>query len=187
MKSYQNDSLPVSQRSLAAYLGVSHSLLSMTKSGKAIRSLPTTASAKMSALIHTHLETGKMENGATSRQLQKAMATKGNQLAKKMLKEAERSNAKAVVFQNRLDDIKVKYEENFRWLQTLDIMLGNLPKEKASSGDRSWLEYQRVITMQRLTRNSITVQAEMQLTIEMEKAKAGIYLETNEELLRRIG
>ncbi|MBC7936290.1 MAG: hypothetical protein H7Y86_13145 [Rhizobacter sp.] len=187
MKKLQKDILPVSQRSQAAYLGVSHSLLSMTSSGRSGRTLGTVASAKLLALIQAHLQPVKPGNGPAFKKLQKDLDINGNKLAKKMLREADYSNMKALRLQNRLDSMKEKYREDTSWLQTIELMMSDLPTGRVSSGDRTWLAYQQAITTERLKRNSITAQAEMLLAIEMEKAKERVYREVREELIEKMG
>jgi hypothetical protein len=178
---------PVSQRDLAAYLGISATLLNMTKTGRhGSRQLRSASSNKMTELMLAHQQS--LKTNAQSESLKKMQARSANdcsRLAKGILQVADHADAHAAILKHRLDELAVKEQQDKYWLHTVDKMLATLPKTRESAKDRIWLENQQVIVLERLRRNGRLAQVKLETEIEMEKARARVYRDVQKKLLKK--
>ncbi len=187
MKSYKRLSpLPVSQQDLAIYLGVSVTLLSMTKTGRhGTRQLKPAASLKMTKLLNAHLSPGKANLHSPSlTKMKEESRDQYSQLAKSMLDEAADLDSQAKRLKGQLDKMMKTVAEAEHWMSTVDQLLASLPGGKESVKDRQWLECQKVITLERLDKNGIPAQLNLETQIETKKAKARFYRAAQKKLMR---
>lgn len=176
MKSPKEGSLPVSQGSLAAYLGISPTLLSMTKTGKhGNRTLSRALETKMSNLALTFART-KLEGTPHFRfgELRQRTSHDAMQLAEKLSQSARYFESGAEVLLTRLKEMIIKEREYKEWLHTLDQLVAALPSTDAPEGETKWLSYQQVITLERLKKNDLLAQAKLEIQLETAKIKARV-------------
>ena len=178
---------PVSQRDLAAYLGISATLLNMTKTGRhGARRLRSASSIKMEELMLAHQQSLKAKaQSASLKKMQDRSANDCNRLAKEMLRDANHADAHALILKDRLDEMAGKEREDMYWLHTVDQLLSKLPKTRESANDRIWLENQQAIVLERLQRNGRLAQVKLETQIEMEKASARVYRDLQKKLLKK--
>lgn len=177
MKKRQPGPLPVSQRALAAYLGVSSSLLNMINTGRhGDRQLGADQSKKSTDLSLAHLQSQKPHApGPSIKKMQKSVAEDCARLATKMSGKAEYAAANMAVLGDQLDDMSRNHQRDREWINTVDYLLTKLPNSRESENDRIWLQNQEKIVLKRLEKNGLASQVKLGAQIEMEKARARIY------------
>jgi len=182
----QPGSLPISQAALAAYIGVSGSLLSMANTGRhGTRRLGVAQSKKMTDLELAHLQSQKSgAPGSSFKKIQQAAAD-GARLVKKMLTDANHAAAHVTVLERRLAEMKRKQQQDMEWMNTVDLLLTSLPKSRESANDRIWLQNQQVIFLKRVQKNGLPEQVKLEVQIETEKTKARIYREAIKKLPKK--
>ena len=178
---------PISQRDLAAYLGISPTLLNMTKTGRhGNRELRSTPSNKMTALMQAHLQSQKVNApGPSLKKIQDSSAIDCSKLATRMLGEANHADAHLEILKRRLDEMVRKEQADTHWLNTVEQLLSTLPKTRESDRDRTWLEYRQVIVLKRLKKNGRLAQVKLETQIETKKANARVYREMQKKLLKK--
>lgn len=179
--------LPVSQRDLAAYLGISATLLNMTRTGRhGARQLSSSSSYKMKELMLAHQQSLQANaQGASLKKMQDRSANDCTRLAKRILQDANHADAHALILKGRLDEMAGKEQKDIYWLHTVDQLLAGLPKTRESAKDRIWLEYQQVIVLERLQKNGRLAQIKLETQIEMEKARGRVYRDMQKKLLKQ--
>ena len=178
---------PVSQRDLAAYLGISATLLNMTNTGRhGDRQLRSASSIKMAELMLAHQQSLKTNaQSASLKKMQDRSANDWTRLAKGMLLDADHADTHAVILKHRLDEMTGKEQKDIYWLHTVDQLLATLPKTRESANDRIWLEIQQGIVLKRLQKNGRLAQVKLETQIEMEKARARVYRDVQKKLLKK--
>jgi hypothetical protein len=179
---------PVSQQELANYLGVSVTLLSMTKTGRhGTRELPTKASLKMTKLLEAHVlsEKANPHSPSLTKRKEESRALY-NQLAKWLLDEASLLESKAKRGKVQLDKMLKTVAEDEHWIRTVDLLLAELTDDKDSAKDLNWLEHQKLITLERLDKNGLRAQVKLETQIELNKEKARLYKAAHRKLMSRM-
>lgn len=177
MKRYQpSKDLPVSQRQLARYLGISPSMLHMSESDRyQSHNLPAGIMLKKSGLVLAHQQAQKAgKPGPSARKRQEAIHTAAATIIDRLHLEAEYSLRKAAVLERRLATMAAAEKAGIQWLNTVDRLLATLPATKATNNDRTWLEQQQVLVLNRLQKTGPLVQATLDMQVQVEKAKAAI-------------
>lgn len=173
---------PVSQRDLAAYLGISATLLNMTKTGRhGTRQLRSASSIKMAELMKAHLQS-KKANSTFLIKMPDRLVNDCTRHANKILLNANHADKRVVLLKYRLDEMTAKEREDIYWLNTVNQLLASLPRTKSSTKDRIWLQYQESITLKRLQKNGRLAQVKLETQIEIEKARARIYRDAQKKL-----
>lgn len=165
--------IPVSQNQLAAYLGIKSSTLSMGNSTKYKRKLPSAASQKL-AYLHQDFELMEFQPKKPGRSSVEIKVSANKALKKeynRLLIEVKYFEARAVELVRRFDEMCSLYRQNLRWLHVLDSRLAASP----TKNERTWLDYQQVVTIERIVKNGEVAQFKLQLDIEMARAKATTY------------
>jgi hypothetical protein len=167
--------LPVSQRQLAIYLGISPSLMNMAAGRQLSRNLPAGSLQKLAALEVSH------DNIKKSKRPQRSLLKPGPEVARqadvlidKMSMAADYYGARAKVLQRKLDAMISKQQEDIEWLNTIDQKLLTFRTNKEPRGDYHWFQNQHTTVSERLIRSSIVMQVKLKLEIELAKATAGI-------------
>ncbi len=189
MKKYKPTGIfPISQQDLAAYLGVSVTLLSMTKTGRhGNRQFSPSVSLKMTKLQEAYLLSEKTKPDSPSlAKMKDASPDQYSRLAKIMLAEAKYIDLQAKLLKCRLDKMVRTVEEGERWIRTVEQLLASLPDVKESGKDRKWLENQKAVTLTRLQKNGWLARLKLETQIETKKAKARLYKAAQEKLMSRL-
>ena len=174
--------IPVSKRELAAYLGVSATLLSMTDTGRhGNRHLGGKAAEKKAKLWLVH-EQGQ-KSGKTGPSLQKLREANKAIAKTTMLTEAKYADSHATVLQNKLNEMLQKEQQDINWLKTMDKLLSLLPASEKSANDRIWIAYQQQRALERLEKNGFMAQVKLQIQIATAKAKAGVYKAASKKII----
>ncbi|HEV7782350.1 MAG TPA: hypothetical protein VGO58_13845 [Chitinophagaceae bacterium] len=178
---------PISQHDLAAYLGISSTLLSMTQTGRhGARQLNSAATKKRRALVAAYQGAQKLNtHGASLRKMQEYLADDYNLLAESMMRDADYADAHARILKRRLDVMANSEQQDQQWLNTLDLLLATLPNTSESVRDRKWLEVQQAFASERLHKNGRLRQVKLEVQIEMEKARARVYRDVRKKLLKK--
>lgn len=176
--------IPVSQRELANYLGISPSMFHMAESSHYLsHNLSSRNSLKLLGLTLAQLEVQKTRQAGPSCQLVQDSVDKNIAKAIGDLEyEALRLERKAREDQQKLDDMISREREDRDWLNTVDHLLANIPDTKDKDKDRGWLESQQETVSARLKKNSRLAQVKLQLQMEVDKARARACREAVEEL-----
>ena len=177
---------PVSQREMAAYLKISQSLLSMSGSGKATRTMGAAAAKKLALLMQAHHQPGKPAKGPGLNKMEETESGRCKKSAAKLLSEISYLTVRIPVLRRRLDVMKEKYKQDMEWLRTLEKLLANPSKEPLSKRDELWLENQQIDTLKRVGRNGIEAQVKIQLQIELDTARINAYTTARKQLLKQI-
>ena len=188
MKKHKPDEVfPVSQRELAAYLGISATLLSMTKTGRhGDRGLTTGPSKKMEDLVVAHQQSQQFKaQTVIKKRMEDSSARDCARLAKLMLQDADHADAHVTILKRRLDEMTGNEQQDLHWMNTVDLLLANLPKNKESARDRVWLENQQEMVLSRLQKNGRPAQVKLEAQLEMEKARARIYRDMEKKLRKK--
>ena len=165
--------LPVSQRQLAQYLGISSSMMHMAESSRhPSHQLSTAASGKLTALMLAHVQQQKKRDGLSLKNLQRSI----KQLAAKEQAMLEISAAdaedRASVLANRLKQMQQQEAADRQWLNTMDHLLEKTADTKAGQADRKWLANQQALAEARLLKHSWLQQEKLAVQIEQEQMKA---------------
>ena len=165
--------LPVSQRQLAQYLGISSSMMHMAESSKhPSHQLSTAASGKLTALMLARVQQEKKPGGPSWQKLQRSILQ--NAEKKRLLLEATASQAeyRAVELAKRLKQMQQQEVADRQWLNTVDHLHERTADGKAGQTDRKWLANQQALTEGRLLKHSWLQQAKLEMRIEQEQLKA---------------
>lgn len=175
---------PVSQRQLAQYLGISPSMMNMAESPRhPSHNLSSASSIKLAELILAHQHGQKAGTpGASARKRQEAFNSDAGKAIKTLELVADHSLGRAKVLARSLADMNAREQADSQWLNTVDRLLAALPKNKQSANDRIWLEYQQQPVLKRLQKNGRLEQANLEMQIKLEKAKAAI----NRALIKKL-
>ena len=177
MKKYKKpELLPVSQRQLAQYLGISSSMMHMAESSRhPSHQLSTAASGKLTALMLAHVQQQKKRGGRSWQNLQRSIIQELTKRQALLEATAAHAEAKINVLVDRLKQMQLQEAEDRQWLNTTDHVLENLANVKASQEDRTWLAKQQALAEARLRKHSWLQQAKLAMQIEQEKLKtAGV-------------
>ncbi|HMU09128.1 MAG TPA: hypothetical protein PKC54_03925 [Ferruginibacter sp.] len=168
--------IPVTQRDLAAYLGISASMFHMAESGRyTSHNLSSASSLKMAELILAHQQAQKSGSpGASLRKRQEAFNRDAGKVIKTLELVADHSFSRAKVLTRSLAEMTEREQADSQWLNTVDRLLATLAGNKETKGDRAWLELQQLLVIKRLQKNGRLEQAKLQMQIQLEKAKAAI-------------
>ena len=172
-KQKKQELLPVSQRQLAQYLGISSSMMHMAESSRhPSHQLSTAASGKLTALMLAHVQQQKKRDGLSLKNLQRSI----KQLAAKEQAMLEISAAdaedRASVLANRLKQMQQQEAADRQWLNTMDHLLEKTADTKAGQADRKWLANQQALAEARLLKHSWLQQEKLAVQIEQEQMKA---------------
>jgi len=172
-KQKKQELLPVSQRQLAQYLGISSSMMHMAESSRhPSHQLSTAASGKLTALMLAHVQQQKKQDGLSLKNLQRSI----KQLAAKEQAMLEISAAdaedRASVLANRLKQMQQQEAADRQWLNTMDHLLEKTADTKAGQADRKWLANQQALAEERLLKHSWLQQAKLAMQIEQEQLRA---------------
>jgi hypothetical protein len=187
MKKLQIGQLPVSQRALAPYLGISPSLLNMANTGRhGARQLGDAQSKKWEELVLAHLQSQKPHSpGPSIKKMQKTLADDCARLATKMLLDAKYAADHIPVLREQMDEMSRNHQRDKEWINTVDYLLTKLPNSAESANDRIWLQNQERIVLRRLEKNGLAAQVKLEVQIEMEKARARIYGDAVKKLQKK--
>lgn len=165
--------LPVSQRRLAQYLGISSSMMHMAESSKhPAHQLSSAASGKLAALMLAHVQQQNKRGGPSWQKLQRSIEQGAAKELAPLQVAAADAEARAVVLVNRLKQMQEQEAADRQWLNTVDHLLGKKAAVKASQFDRKWLANQQALTEERLLKHSWLQQAKLAMQIEQEQLKA---------------
>ncbi len=152
----------------------------MANSTKYKRKLPLGVSQKLAELYQDFelMEFHPQKPGRSSVQI-KALANKAlREEYNKLLREAKYFEAGASILAKRLDEMCHQFGQDIRWLHVIDARLAATP----TNNERKWLDYQQVVTIERIKKNGALVQFKLQLDIEMARAKATTYRNISEKI-----
>ena len=174
MKKYKKpELLPVSQRQLAQYLGISSSMMHMAESSRhPAHQLSTAASGKLTALVLAHVQQQKKRGGRSWQKLQGKIIQELTKRQALLEATAAHAEAKVEVLADRLKQMPQQEAEDRQWLNTIDHLLERTADTKAGQADRQWLELQQVLAEKRLQKHSWLQQAKLAMQIEQEQLKA---------------
>jgi hypothetical protein len=178
--------LPVSQRDLADYLEISGTLMSMAQTGRhGGRQLSPAASNKMTELLMAHEEAQRLHPKSNStRKIKDQQADEFRLHGERLLQNAIHAEAYAVVLKQRLDKMAGKHQDDLRWLNTVELLLGRLPKASKPTKLSRWLQNQHLVVLERLGKNGPLAQIKFETKIELEKAKRQVYQDMRKKLLK---
>ncbi len=177
--------LPVSQKDLAAYLGISPTMMALSQGKGSSRSLKSTANLRLAKLQNTHLQLLKLKKDyePVLRPYQrKEMAAR----AKRMETDGDWYEARAGHLQKKLDLLKEKHETAKQWMNSIEHLLENLPGTKESKGEKIWLNNQHAVTAENLERTGPLAQLKLNMEIEWMLARARISRSAAGELRKLI-
>jgi hypothetical protein len=174
MKKYKKpELLPVSQRQLAHYLGISSSMMHMAESSRhPAHQLSTAASGKLTALMLAHVQQQKKRGGRSWQNLQRRIIQELTKRQALLESTAALAEARVTVLVNRLKQMPQQETADRQWLNTTDHLLEKLADVKANQADRKWLANQQALAEQRLLKHSWLQQAKLEMQIEQEQLKA---------------
>jgi hypothetical protein len=175
MKWYKKtEILPVSQRQLALYLGISSSMMHMAESRRhPSHQLSASSSAKLAFLMATHLQQQKKKkDGRSWQNLQLRIKQSATEKRAMLETTAAHAEARVVVLANRLKEMQEQEAAYKQWLNTADHLLDSLAEVKEKNADRKWLVNQQALTEERLLKHCWLQQAKLEMQIEQEKVKA---------------
>lgn len=166
--------IPVSQRQLARYLGISTSMMNMSHSARYPQyQLSSGSVLKMSELVNSHRQVQRSGvPGSSWRKLQDSFNISADKAIKKLASDATYFESRAGIYKRRLKEMAIREREDRQWLNTVDHILAKLPHTKEQQSDRKWLQNQQGVVETRLQKNGILVQAKLEIQVEMNKAKA---------------
>jgi transcriptional regulator with XRE-family HTH domain len=165
--------LPLSQRQVAQYLGISSSMMHMAESSRhPSHQLSVAASGKLAALILVHLQQQKKKNGRSWQNLQRSIAERAVKERDLLEATADHAEARVTVLANKMKQMQEQEAEDRQWLNTTDHLLEKLADVKANQADRKWLAKQQALAEQRLLKHSWLQQVKLAMQIEQEQLKA---------------
>lgn len=170
----KQDLLPVSQRQLAQYLGISSSMMHMAESSRhPSHQLSAAASGKLAALLVAHVgQQQKKRDGPSWQKLQGSILQKAMQKQGMLETMVKYSEARIKVLANKLKEMQEKEAQDRQWLNTLDRLPDQPADVKANHADRKWLILQQALAEERLLKHSWLQQAKLEIQIEQERLKA---------------
>jgi transcriptional regulator with XRE-family HTH domain len=172
-KQKKQEGLPVSQRQLAQYLGISSSMMHMAESSRhPSHQLSAAASGKLTALVLAHLQQQKKRGGRSWQKLQGRIIQDVTKKRPLLEATAIHTEAKVKVLANRLKQMKQQEAADRQWLNTIDHLLAKPADTKAGQADRKWLANQQALAEARLLKHSWLQQAKLEVQIEQEQLKA---------------
>jgi hypothetical protein len=174
MKKYKKPQLlPVSQRQLAQYLGISSSMMHMAESSRhPAHQLSTAASGKLTALMLAHVQQEKKRGGPSWKNLQRSIIQRAGEEQGLMEATAAHTEARVKVLASRLKQMQQQEAADRQWLNTIDHLLAKPADTKAGQAGRNWLVKQQVLTEERLLKHSWLQQAKLAMQMEQEQLKA---------------
>jgi len=180
----EKQEIPVSQRELAVYLGISASMMHMARSGKYVyHSLSFPLLKKLAGLIMAQEEVQKTgQTGHSFQLVQDKVNTDIAETIATLEMDASYLESKAPISQAKLEAMINREREDRDWLNTVDHLLANIPDTKDKDKDRRWLEIQQTTVSARLKKNGKLAQVKVQLQIEVDKARAKACREAVERL-----
>jgi len=189
MKKHKNpEILPVSQRQVAKYLGISSSMMHMAESSRhPSHQLSAAALGKLSALLVSHIQQQKKRDGRSWQNLQRSIVEDAAKKLALLETTAARAEAKVRVLADRLKQMQQQETTDRQWLNTTDHLLENLADAKASQADRKWLANQQALAEERLLKHSWLQQAKLEMQIEQEKVKAVLYRKLLRQMKMKTG
>lgn len=165
--------LPVSQRQLAQYLGISSSMMHMAESSRhPSHQLSAAASGKLAALLAAHVQSPKKRDGGSWQNLQHSIIQEITKTRTLLETTAAHAEARIKLLTNRLKQMQQQEATDRQWLNTTDHLLKNLTDIKANQAERKWLKNQQAVTEVRLLKHSWMQQAKLAMRIEQEQLKA---------------
>jgi hypothetical protein len=165
--------LPVSQRQLAQYLGISSSMMHMAESSRhPSHQLSAAASGKLAALLAAHLQQQKKRGGRSWQNLQRSIVHDVTKKQTLLETTAAHAEAKVKVLADRLKQMQQQETADRQWLNTTDHLLENLGDAKVKQADHKWLANQQALAEERLLKNSWLQQAKLVMKLEQEQLKA---------------
>lgn len=172
-KHKQQEGLPVSQRQLALYLGISSSMMHMAESSRhPSHQLSAASSGKLTALKLAHLQQQKKRDGRSWKNLQRSIIQDVTKKRALLESTAVLAEARATVLANRLKQMQQQETADRQWLNMIDHLLVKPADTKAGQADRKWLANQQALTEERLLKHSWLQQAKLAMQIEQEQLKA---------------
>ena len=179
--------IPATQREMAAYIGISGTLMNMAYTGRhGKRHLNDTASARLTDLTMAHVQA--QQPGATTppalEKLQERAADSCARAIAEMQMEMRYTKAHVVVLEEQLKEIKEKEQQCRQWLRTVDLFLANLSKAKVPANDLVWFKFQQQKVLKTIEKNELAEQIKLELKIETEKSKVIIYRKLIKKLLK---
>lgn len=186
-KHYPEKVFPLSQRDLAAYLGISVTLLNMTETGRhGERRLCGKPSKKMAELLVAHQQSQKLNtHGISIKRMEISSANDCARLAKVMRLDADHADAHVAILNRRLDEMVSKAKQDMHWIKTVDLLLATLPKTRESAKDSIWLQNQQEIVLERLQKNGWLAQVKLEAQIETKKERARVCRNVLKKLLKK--
>jgi hypothetical protein len=165
--------LPVSQRQLAQYLGISSSMMHMAESSRhPSHQLSTGASGKLANMMLAHVQQQKKRGGPSWLKLQRSIVQRAGEEQALLESTVVHAESRAVVMANRLKQMQHQEAVDRQWLNTLDHLLEKTADTKAGQADRKWLGNQQALAEERLLKDSWLQQAKLAMQIEQEQLKA---------------
>lgn len=165
--------LPVSQRQLAQYLGISSSMMHMAESSKhPAHQLSVAASGKLAALMLAGVQQQKKPGGPSWQKLQRSILQNAEKKRLQLEATASEAEYRAVELAKRLKQMQQQEAAGRQWLNTIDHLHGKTADGKAGQADRKWLANQQALTEGRLLKHSWMQQAKLEMRIEQEQLKA---------------
>jgi hypothetical protein len=172
-KHKKDDLLPVSQRQLAQYLGISSSMMHMAESSRhPAHQLSTAASGKLTALVVAHVQQQKKRGGRSWQKLQQSIIQDITKKRALLETTATHAEARAKVLANKLKQMQQQEAADRQWLNTTDHLMEKTADTKAGQADRTWLANQQALAEERLLKHSWLQQAKLAMQIEQEQLKA---------------
>jgi transcriptional regulator with XRE-family HTH domain len=165
--------LPVSQRQLAQYLGISSSMMHMAESNKhPSHQLSTAASGKLAALMLAHIQQQKKQDGRSWQRLQRSIIQELTKKRASLESTAVYAEERARELAKRLKQMQQQEAADRQWLNTMDHVHERTTDGKGGQADRKWLENQQALAGERLLKHSWLQQAKLAIQIEQEQLKA---------------
>jgi len=175
--------LPVSQKELANYLGISPTMLNLAEGKQLSRNLPAGLSGKLAALGLSH------HNTKISKRPKRSFAISQPKISRELAVVSDRMeldvdyySAKAKVLQRKLDEMVSKYTGDIQWLNTVEDRMEALAGKKEFKKDHNWFENQHLVVLERLEKTGIVTQVKLEMQVELAKARAAI----NRKLLMKL-
>jgi hypothetical protein len=189
MKKYKKpELLPVSQRQLAQYLGISSSMMHMAESSRhPSHQLSTAASGKLTALMLAHVQQQKKRNGRSWQNLQRSIVQDVTKKRALLETTAIHAEARAKELAKRLKQMQQQETSDRQWLNTIDHLLEKTADGKAGEADRKWLKNQQALAEERLLKHSWLQQEKLAMRIEQEQLKVVCTMKLLKKLKMKAG
>jgi len=172
-KQKKQEGLPVSQRKLAQYLGISSSMMHMAESTRhPSHQLSAAASGKLTARAVAHLQQQNKRDGRLWQNLQRSIAERAGEKRSLLETTIAHAESRAKVLANKLKQMQQQEAADRQWLNTIDHLQAKAGDGKAGQADRKWLANQQALAEERLLKHSWLQQAKLAMQIEQEQLKA---------------